>query len=141
MSTEATIIAALKSELEGITKGNGYNTTVRMIKHQSGALSDVEERPALTFWVNRRARDNSSFGRSKGTLHFTIRGWIDHQKEDYDAPHDLLADVESLLTTWTYQEFSNITETIPYFDDRTRDMVAIFDVNFTVDYFYTEGSP
>lgn len=140
MSTEGTIIAALKAELEGITKTNGYNTNVADVIEGAVALEDIPNKPALGLTVLSRDRENAAFGTSMGRLRVSVWGYVDVQKESYTAFLNLQDDVEALLETWTYAEFTNITNT-NRFVGGIREMLGLFELEVEVSYFYDTGNP
>lgn len=136
-----TILDALKTALGTITTGNGYNTTVALVKEDYViANKDLPDKPALAFYCDNRMRVNSAFGRSKSTLHILIWGLVLVQEEDFDNADNLEADVEKCLNAWTYEEFTRVMA-CRHYSGGVNEMEGLFEMEVEVDYFHNEGAP
>ena len=135
-----TQLDALATALATITTGNGYFNTVAHVAEGPAPLSNIPDKPAVVFYCDSRARSNFSGGRSRSFLHILLWGFIEVQEGDYDNMDNLEADVESLLSTWTYKEWTNIVNISRSYGG-TNPLIGIFEMEMLLQYNYTEGSP
>ena len=111
ISTEDTIMSALKTGLETISIANGYQTDISRIFEEPAVLPDVMDRPSICFYSDRDDRKNFAYGYSERLLHIWLLGYVDCPNGNWEPIRKLKADIIALLessTNWTYQEFTEI---------------------------------
>ena len=128
ISTEDTIMAALKTGLETISVKNGYQTDLAEAKESPAVLSDVPNLPAVYFYCDRDERINFAYGWSERKLHIWLQGYVESPEGNWEPLRKLKADIVRLLdsnTRWTYQEFTEIMSWGNYFAGVDKEIAVI----------------
>ena len=139
MTTEASVISALRTALATITKTNGYNTNVAKVIQGFAGIEEIEDRPALVFNVLNRAHALAAVVWHSGILNVEIWGYIDVEEEDFTAAIRLMDDLEVMFDTWSQSEFTRIVNTTRYFGG-VREEIGLFMMEIEVTYYYDQGS-
>jgi len=138
-SVEDTILIALKTALLTILTANGYATDIAMVTEEPALISDIPDKPALAFWSDSRVRKNFAYSTSESELHIWIWGYVETQEGVYTKVRELMADVEKVLDSWTYDEFTDLKNTTKYFGGLN--LISLFEMELVVSYRYAFGSP
>jgi hypothetical protein len=143
ISTEDTILAALKTGLETISIANGYQTNLAEAIESPAVLADVPNRPAVYFYCDRDTRENFAYGWSARQLHIWLQGYVDSPQGNWEPLRKLKADIIELLesaTNWTYQEFTEIISWANYFAGIDKEIAVVMG-EITIDYQHQFAAP
>ena len=142
-SKTATVMAALKTCLEGVTAANGYDVTVQEVRRGIHLDDDMPNRPALGFTNTRGERSEFAQGRSGRTLIVVIYGYVDVEPGDYEDLDSLMQAVEQRLMTpaaWSYYGFTDIKNYTVY-EGGQHDKIGYFDMEVEIFYEHEWASP
>lgn len=145
MSTRKTILDSIKTWLEAITTGNGYNITVAEVRRGIHFEGDLPNRPALCFWNDKGPKEDLAGGQCRRTLHLWIWGYIDIQPDNYDNLDNLVEDVEACLNDSHADWPPGVTEVeitdAAYYEGGASDPAGIFEMEASIVYEYDRSSP
>lgn len=133
-SKRETILKALKTCLEGITKANGYAIQVKQVRRGIHFEDQMPNRPALGFTNTRSTLDERAFGETNRILTILIYGYVDVEPGQYDALDDLMQAVEQRLQTeadWDYWESTDLKDYTVY-EGGAHDQLGYFDLELEV---------
>lgn len=142
ISLQNTIINSIKTTLESISVANGFNTTNVTVKRGIRSAEDFEgNMPGLSLWKYKNLRDDSYQPGSESRLMLRVWGYVecDPMHDDYDPLDKLVADVEKVLMSSTYNtsywKKTFIGDT-SFFEGGVEMNFGIFEMSFEISYFY-----
>jgi len=144
ISKQNTIINSLKTTLENITTGNGFQSTVIKVLRGIRGLDDFSSGnlPGLAIFKTANNVEETYQGGSEDRMVLHIWGFVtvEARTGDYDNLDKLVADVEKILFS-AYNIYKNYTfiYTATFYEGGVQDSFGFFDMEIEVSYFHNLG--
>jgi len=144
ISKQNTIINSLKTTLENITTGNGFQSTVIKVLRGIRGLDDFSSGnlPGLAIFKTANNVEETYQGGSEDRLVLHIWGFVtvESRLNDYDNLDKLVADVEKALFS-NYNSYKDYTFVINtnFYEGGVEDSFGFFDLEIEISYFHNLG--
>ena len=145
ISLQNTIINSVKTTLENITTGNGYQSNVIKVLRGIRGIDDFTSgnMPGLAILKTENRVEETYQGGSEDRLVLHIWGFVtvEARTDDYDNLDKLVADVEKVLHS-AYNSYKDYTfiNTATFYEGGVQDSFGFFDMEIEVSYFHDLGN-